>query len=411
MKKIVSILKNNKPLTPYQFYTDFLYDVASAYQEKPSQVVFKLFENGDDYEFDSKYRIDPISIPLLLSLLEQLSKFHKNPLQLLLYNNKATISVLEFLYKADFFNVAGNNNNPFFPLGRNIVEFNDGYLGSFSGKKQRTEHRVRAYSLYENGLEKQILNFETDEKKRDHLNSHFTYKVKEHFGELLFENEYTNQLHNTFIDILSELITNGVMHSKSETYALMFSDRYNTKFSISDNGIGFSKSMLDKKNTFCYTANSLKDKISKLNSFKIKDSKNLENLYIIFETLYYSSLKDREGLFDLMINVVLLGKGYFRIHTENCQIVISNRMMDELIVLDELRKKITNLHSESLLGHIEETDFEEKLIVISDRMQQAFLNFYQKSVDKFSNDIKYSSIRFYMVRFKGVHIEVEIPNA
>ena len=44
-------------------------------------------------------------------------------------------------------------------------------------------------------------------------------------------------------------------------------------------------------------------------------------------------------------------------------------------------------------------------------MKLAFIQFYQNTAEKFSNDVKYSSIRFYNVRFRGVHIEVEIPNA
>ncbi|WP_321278821.1 hypothetical protein [Marinifilum fragile] len=411
MDTIIPILKSDKPLTPYRFYTDFLQSVATSYKDPTNKVVFKMFENGDEKEFDSTYRIDPISIPLLLSLMEQLCKYHKEPLKLLLFNNSATKSVLEFLYRADFFNVAGNNNNPIFPFGRNVVEFNDNYLGAFLGKTQRSEHRVRAYSLHEDGLKEQLLRFERDEEKRDYLNSHFTYKVKEHFGDLLFENEYTSQQHNSFIDILSELITNGVMHSNSETYALMFSDRFATKFSISDNGIGLSNSMLEKENTFYYTSNSLKKEISKIKSFDVKNERVLENLYVIFEVLYYSSLKDREGLFDLIVNVVLLGKGYFRIHTDNCQVVISNRMMNELIVLNNLRKEIVKLHSDMLLGLLSQEKFKENLTERTRNVKQAFIQFYIKALEKFSHDIKYSSIRFYGVRYRGVHIEVEIPNA
>lgn len=178
MDNVTSIIKSKLPLTPFQFYSDFLLTVAKIYQEKPTEVLFKLFENGDDKIFDSEYRIDPITIPLLLSLLEQLRKFHKQPLKLLLYNNNATVPVLEFLYRADFFNVAGNNKNSFFPLGRNIVEFDEKYLGAFSGKSQRKEHRVRAYSIHDDNLEEQLKVYESEEEIRDYLNSHLHIKLK-----------------------------------------------------------------------------------------------------------------------------------------------------------------------------------------------------------------------------------------
>jgi hypothetical protein len=411
MDKLISVLKSNIELTPYRFYNDFLFDVANTYVEKPSQVIFKMFENGDRDIYNSNYRISPITIPLLLSLFEQLSKYHKKALDLELYNNSATIQVLEFLYRADFFNIGGNPNNFSYPLGRNIIDFEDGYLGGFAGKSQRDEHRLRAYSLQDDELYIKIRNIETDDDKRDFLNSYYTYKVKEHFSELLFENDYTNELHNSFIDILSELITNGVLHSKSNTFALMFVDRFKTKFSISDNGIGFKESMEIKDDTFYYKSKSLAKKIStKTPSVKL-DQKIINNLTIIFETLYYSSLKDRKGLFDLMINVVLKSKGYFRLHTDNCQVIISNRMMEQLQQLELVRNEIYKLHTSYSLEKVGLDEYENILIKLSEEMKGYFVDFYNKSIEKYNSDIKYSSIRFFKVRFRGVHVEVEIPNA
>lgn len=410
MEKLISVLKNNIELTPYIFYNDFLIDVASAYVDKPDSVIFKMFENGDNNVYDSHYRISPITIPLLLSLFEQLSKYHKEALNLALYNNSATIQVLEFLYHADFFNIGGDPSKFYYPLGRNIIDFEDEYLGGFVGKPQRKEHRVRAYSLNDDNLYSKIKNIESEEGRRDFLNSYYTYKVKEHFGELLFENENTYHLHNSFIDILSELITNGVLHSKSNTFALMFVDKYKTKFSISDNGIGFEESMESKETTFYYKPKSLTETISRVNSFKKLDKKIIKNLTVLFETLYYSSLKDREGLFDLMINVVLRSKGYFRLHTDNCQVIISNRMMSELRNLEVIRTKVYKLHTSYSLEQISTQDYQNLLVELSNEMKKYFINFYKKSIEKYNSDIKYSSIRLFKVRFRGVHIEVEIPN-
>lgn len=207
------------------------------------------------------------------------------------------------------------------------------------------------------------------------------------------------------------MITNGVIHSKSEVFALMFSDRFNTKFSISDNGIGLIQSMIRKEENFFYTPYSLKIEMETKKVFEDLNKNLKENLLIIFETLFYSSLKDREGLFDLLVKVVLQSKGYFRIHTENCQVIISNRMMDELLELGDLRSLIIKLHSSFQLGQLLDHEYKMKLAEQASRMKQRFINFYLKTVEKFSSDAKYSSIRFYKVRFRGVHIEVEIPNA
>ncbi len=134
MEQNIAVIKNNITLSPYRFYTDFLEDLAGYYSNESTEVNFKLFENGDENIYNSNYRIDPITIPLFLSLLEQLSKYHKNKIELLLYNNDATIEVLEFLYRSDFFYICGENRNPSYPKGRNIVSYNENYLGAFKGK-------------------------------------------------------------------------------------------------------------------------------------------------------------------------------------------------------------------------------------------------------------------------------------
>ena len=41
--------------------------------------------------------------------------------------------------------------------------------------------------------------------------------------------------------------------------------------------------------------------------------------------------------------------------------------------------------------------------------ENLFLELFQSTLKKYSEDVKFSAIRTYNVRFKGVHIEVEIP--
>lgn len=407
---VVPIIYSNTTLTTYKFYTEFLENTSNKYKEGVKDIIFQLFEKGDSDPYSNTYRIEPIVLPLLLSLFEQLSKFHKTEIPIQLHNNPATIDVLEFLYKCDFFHIGGNNKNPTFPTGRKLFTVNDNFLGGFKMKKLRNEHRVRAYSLSDDNLNSHLQNLKTDEEQRDFLVSHYTYKVREQFKELLFDNIYTAALHNTYIDILSELITNAVLHSKSNAFALMFVDRFKTKFSISDNGLGLEKSMEFKQSNGYYKLNSLKNLLDKEDT-PTKISKGIRNnLHVIFETLYYSSLKDRHGLFDLMINAVLNCQGYFRLHFENSQIMISNRMMDELFELAEIRNAVYDLHTAYSLDQIKKEEWEQQLQDRSSQMRSSFVSFYNRTVKKYSEDIMYSSLRFYKVKFKGVHIEVEIPN-
>lgn len=404
---MVNILNNNEKLTPFVFYSRILKEVAIAIQ-KENDITFKLVENGDEKIFDSNYNIEPITIPLILSLTEQLSKFYSKPIDLSLYNNSATKNILNFLYKSDFFYVSGNNRNPSFPYGRKIFNFNEVYLGDFIKKDPRPEHKVRCYSLSDNNYYTELEKFKSDDNRRDFLISEYIYIVRDHFQELLFDNENTNNNVDLYIEILSELITNGVLHSKSNTFALMFVNKFATKFSISDNGIGFTESLKNKHEDFLYKPLELKNEIDKINSLKIND-KILENFNYIIETLYFSSLKNRKGLFDLMLSVVLKSNGYFRLHSENSQIIISSRMTNELLALDKLRTNLFNIHREILING-EKEDLKVEMISIKNEIKENFISLYKNICNKYNEDYRYSSVRFFNVKFRGVHIEVEIPN-
>lgn len=397
---MISIIDDNINFSPLVFYTQFLAKLANYYKENINDDInLLLFEKEDDDIFNVNYRIDPISTPLLLSIFEQLSKFHKKPLNLFLNNNHGTERVLEFLFRSGFFEISRQDG---------ILQFSRNYLGAFQGKQIRKEHIIRAYKKedYSN------IDFSINDEiyLRDHVNSVVSYNVQTHFQELLFDNENTANNHNEYIDILSELITNGVIHSQSTTYAMMFVDKYQTKFSISDNGVGFKNSLNSKKNIpFYYTPNEFQKNV-KLDLSNSINEYYIQNLIEIFEILYYSSLKERKGLFDLMLNVVLKSNGYFRLHTNNCQIIISNRIFKYITSLNKLRDEILETHNLFELEKLNENDYEISILKKKEDIKLQFEKIIKATIKYYSEETKYSSIRFFNVKFKGVHIEVEIPN-
>ncbi|MDF7817936.1 hypothetical protein P1X15_10030 [Runella sp. MFBS21] len=403
----ISIIDSNKKFTPLRFYTEFLEKLSEFYKtHRSKKIIFKLFENGDEKIHESYYRIDPITLPLLLSIIEQLSKFHKEPLNVLLYNNAATINVLEFLYKSDFFKTAGNANEHN-TTGKNIINIDERYFGDFKGIKIRRDHLVRSYSIKEFKVSREPNSYIEEMKLRDYILSTTTYKIYNHFKELLFENESTLNNHNLYIDILSELVTNGILHSGSTTYAMMFVDKYKTKFSISDNGIGLKESLDKKKDlSFYYTKNEFQESIYQT----LKPSILIDSFKPIFETLFYSSLKERRGLFDLMLIVVIKSNGYFRLHTDNCQIIASNRIFDQLQKLHKYREEIFNNHMSFELKKIENEIYRNTTLKLKEMIKELFLELFKDIIEYYSEDTRYSSLRFFNVRFRGVHIEVEIPN-
>lgn len=412
MNSVISILENRKTFSPFYFYTKFLPKVAKFYSDNSQSVIqFSLIEEDDNDAIFGVYYIDPITIPLFLSLAEQLKKYHKEPLALLLSNNSSTRDVLAFLDKADFFHLIGDNYNPLYAHGKNIFKYDKRYLGNFAIKDQRIEHKVRCYSLSDEGIEKKIENLPT-ETKRDFLVEYFTYKVKDHFAKLLQNASQSEELTFEYIEILSELITNGVLHSGSDAFVLMFSNNEKTSFSISDNGIGLYDSLLMKETKeigFFYSKFELFKELQNINILKISDQ--IQNsLFSIFETLFYSLLKDRKGLFDLMCNVVLNCNGYFRLHNQNAQIIVSARMTAELNDLYALRTEILNTHKSYLFEQLDSEQFKKRIQELALIAKNNFKDLVLSIINRYHSDIRYSSIRLYEVKFRGVHIEVEIPN-
>ena len=188
------------------------------------------------------------------------------------------------------------------PIGKNLLSFDDRYIGGFSNGNIRPEHKIRSYSKNDDSF---LMAIDSDERisedeKRDYFVEYYSYKVFEHFDVLL--RETTNEFASLYVEILSELITNGIMHSGSDVYALMFSDKFSIKFSISDNGVGLHNSLKKKVNDEYYKRFELWNKI--FERTKLQQNTLTESLVAIFETLFYSMIKKRLGLFDLMVNVV-----------------------------------------------------------------------------------------------------------
>lgn len=408
----IPLIENGLTFSPFYFYTNFIKRLADFYssESKDDDLEFVLTFGDESDSLVSKYYLDPIALPLLLSISAQLANYQRKPIKLLLSNNAGTNRLLEFLFRCDFFYLVGDNKNPNLPLGKKIFDFNSNYIGDFSNHLQRAEHKVRCYSLKDESVLAYKINHRSEEEQRDFLVEHFTFKVKEHFADLLFENENTNELTNDFIEIFSELITNGVLHSQSEAFALMFSDKFKTKFSISDNGIGLYNSLSKKSDSTYYTKFEIFNALSQ--TFKLRVSANIKNSVLsIFETLYYSMLKDRQGLFDLLCNIVIHCKGYFRLHTEYAQIIVSSRMLNDLEILYRIRQQIVEVHNLLLFGQISEQDFSIQIVRLAEIGKTHFLKLANSIFDRFNEDTRFSSIRLYEVKFRGVHIEVEIPNS
>jgi len=421
----ITIIKQGVTFTSFEFYNVFLKEIALFYKEnKNDNISFSLINPSDDDVAYNKYKIDGNTVPLLLNILEQLSSYQRKGIKLYIQNtighdkNLGTHDLLNFLINSNFFNIAQRQEHSYSKLEPSypIIDIDKNYS---TLKKVDSKFEVDCFSLNldENlKIELQGLN---EEQKRDKLVEYYMFKVEKKFSKLFPESNINkNFLQSTtniidykkfYIHILPELITNGVLHSGANTFASLSKDIYKTKISVSDNGIGFSQSLNKKENLGFYRKNRLTEELSRKSNFNINIS-YLISLHSIFETLYFSMLKNRLGLFDLICNVILMLDGTFRIHTENTQLVLSKRINNIIVKLYNKRKEIIKLHDEKLLDKISDEYLNSQINVLSEEALSLFINFYEQILEKYNKDVKFSSIRFFPVRFKGVHIEVEIPN-
>lgn len=404
MKTIKLTRDDTNSLSSFKFYNEILKDVSEFYHSVD-------FDNKPPiFAFTENSLVDPIVLPLIISLGNYLKKFHNNnPIDLDLTNNYSTNNLIKFLDSSDFFNLVGKNQNPTFPKGLNIFEFDERIPNDYRNKSiQRSDHKLRSYSLNDDNLKNRLLEFEPEESQRDFLIEYFTYLVENHFGTLLNDKEVTSERRVEFIDILSELITNGLIHSKSEVFIMMFSNRFKTSFSISDNGIGLFNSISIKKSNEFYENMAVFNQLKKEVKFKMSDNVQA-SAFAIFESLYYSILKDRQGLFDLMCNVVINCNGYFRLHNDYVQIIVSSRLNDELNELCKIRNKIIEIFNETRWDIISEHESNSKMKILSKKAKTMIVLLAKNIFLKYSEDTRFSAIRIFNVQFKGVHIEAEIP--
>lgn len=403
----IVLIEDGVTFSPYYFYTVFLERMISCYHESKEKPIISYKLTDDNDLFMGRYRIDPISLPLLLSLTRQIKENQGAAIELELSNCPATSKLLEFLYRSDFFYVAGQNKNPVFPIGKNLLSFDERYIGGFSNGSIRPEHKIRSYSINDDPILMAVDSDKTisEDEKRDYFVAHYFYMTNEHFEVLLRES--TSEFASLYVEILSELITNGIMHSGSDVFALMFSDKFSIKFSISDNGVGLYNSLQKKVDNEYYRKFGLWNKI--FERTKLQQNTLTESLVAIFETLFYSMIKKRLGLFDLMVNVVNHYSGYFRLHNECSQIIFSPRLGKELELLEHTRNDIRNLYFKKEFKKVDETEFDAEIKCLISKGESLLLELFQSTLKKYSDDVRFSAIRTFNVRFKGVHVEVEIP--
>jgi hypothetical protein len=401
-------------LTPFKFYTLLLKKVQEYYHSIDYQNIPPILT------FSGRFYMDSSVVPLLVGLGYHLKSFHKTEIDLLLTNTPNTINLIYFLDQCDFFNIVGDNQNPNFPIGKKIFNFNDAYIGGYYGyinKLNRKEHKLRCYSPEDEYLNKVINGDYSDDEKRDYLLEFFSGKVIGDFSNIFKDRDLLKEHRSSYINILAELAVNGVFHSKSPVFVMaqskIFKDdfqqnelknltTYKTTISVVDVGIGFYQSLLKKKDEdYKYF-----QRFEVINFLKEKNPDVFnDDISSVFETLCFSMAQKRDGLFDLIINCFLDHKdnfqaqNYFRIHNKSSQIIFSYKYKSIIEKLKSIRKTI--------LGNIKLGDEIEIKKTVNEGKAK-IIELAEIVADEYSSNIQISSLRKYDVELPGVHIEIEI---
>jgi hypothetical protein len=271
----------------------------------------------------------------------------------------------------------------------------------------QADHKLRVFSEDDSGImayKKQG----SAESQRDYLIEYFYYLTTTHFGPLIERTTNDESLIDHLFDTLSELTTNGIYHSETDVFVMMFNTAKRCSCSISDYGKGLYKSMETKASNSYYETLGIVNELKNIVSLKM--SIDVQHAgFAIFETLYYSMLKSRNGLFDLVLSIVLDFNGTFRIHNESVQVVVSARMHNELSELRKLRLKIYDCHALFNMEKTTEKEFLSDMLILSRQAKSAILQLANNLFIRYTLDIQYSAIRILSVKLKGVHIETEIP--
>lgn len=407
INRLIFLDSFGRNLTSFKFYNDLIYSISKYYHSN------KYDGSPPIITFFNQFFIDPLVLPLLAGLGSFLKLHHKKPTELLLTNTPETIHLIRFLDNSDFFYIVGNNTNPYFPIGQNIYIFNKAAIGGYNNyfqKSLRIEHKLRSYSRNE-GIVNDVINSENSISTiRDYLQEYFYQRIKDDFKIIFEDKELLNIQKEKFYFLLSELVVNGVYHSRSEVYAMArtkgFEDtNKNTTFiSVVDIGIGLYRSLKNKEIEHYGLLN--KFKVFNILKEKYQD-KFSDDFYSLFETLCFSMCKERIGFIDLLISCFVKPNtnevqklNYFRIHNNTCQLIFSSKYAKRLLEISTLRANILKgFASDIAKATLKEFTNKAVLLIVS---------LAEEIILEYTYNIQTSSIKIFDIEFPGVHIEMEI---
>jgi hypothetical protein len=329
-------------------YNELLSQLNKYYQAHKREDLVKI-------SFDNVKWLDPLSIPNIMIIGTILKSFHKQPIPITFPYD---LRLVNFLRSSKFFVISDLPFLQLFDYSEDLVN----QAGFFINKEYRDKHKIHYYKPELKYYE--ILTEEEQQTCRSQMYETIRYGiVPSDYRDILQDQKVLNNYEvDTLLDIFSEIICNSILYSKSISYSFLQTGKYNSSIAISDAGIGFKKSLENKKNFKYPIFAKYREEL---------DVKIFEDFLIIIEVLYYSMKQNRRNLWSLKEIIVNCG-GTLRIHYNSTQVVFSS----------------------SRCAGCDKT---------AEECIQCFL-------DRFYTDQKVSALRIFPVKLRGVHIEIEIGN-
>ena len=342
------IKPRERNLTTQTFYNDILFQIKPCFRHEYKNV---------EFDFNGLSSINPMVLPLLYTLGVELRKRGVCPI----------LNIIPRLSDDDFSNISYFiEYSGFYELNRTYNQIHNDFdscifeIPYARGEIQRFDYIKVDYIEAKSASQKIY-------RKLEQFMSIF---IKQAFGNLIpayfkgyleYENEVEEYIKLKFIEPLYQVALNSTVHSNAGcAVSISHVRKFNKLYvSLSDVGVGLGET-LESKKSLIVGESTIKNEV-KSTIFKLYELSNIDRdykeMYMIIIALILRMTRldgsDNEcrdyGLISV-IDFILQNNGYFRMHSNDTRIILSNRMYkyfnnkDILRLVDFLKREDKNLY-------------------------------------------------------------------
>ena len=321
---ILYVKPREKSLTTQTFYNDILFQVEPCFRNEYETV---------EFDFNGLASINPMVLPLLYTLGIELRKRGVCPI----------LNIIPRLSDDDFSNISYFiEYSGFYELNKTYNHIHNNSEGCIfeipyaRGEIQRFDYIKVDY------IEAKSTSSKIYKKLEQFMNvfikKSFKSLIPEYFNRYFeYQNEVEEYVKSKFIEPLYQVALNSTVHSNAGcAVSISHIGKFNKLYvSLSDVGVGLYETLEPKRNLIAKDPTIKEDlKLSILKLYELSDSdSDFKEMYMIIIALILRMTRLNEndiehsdyGLISV-VNFILQNNGYFRIHSNDTRIVLSNRM-------------------------------------------------------------------------------------